>query len=147
MVIVYLHVQVAVRILFLTIWKTYLLMEKNVGRNMASKSTKKLNKVTQGFYDSKFLDLSMERLTLSGSIAPTILRYRNVRVPRYFPIWIPVISRHYSDEYGDYEGILLTFVKKDLFKIGTKIEKQPVYRKLEGGINFKKYGKEIWRLK
>ena len=73
-----------------------------------------------------------------------IIGYRKVKVPRYFRIKIPVISKAYDDdsEYGtgEFEGWLISFKEISLFRIGTDIEKRPIRKKLKDQvITWKRY--------
>ena len=74
-----------------------------------------------------------------------VIGYKKVRVPKYLTIKVPVITKEYDNdsEYGDgsFRGFLLSFEERKLFRIGTTIEKQPIYRKTKGEtITFSRYG-------
>jgi hypothetical protein len=102
---------------------------------------KKLGKEIATFYDKVLLD------NLSSSLSydfGKIIGYKNIRVPVYFKIYIPVVEKHYDtdSEYGsgEFEGWLISFREIKLFKIWNKIEKQPIYRKEKGKtVSFTRY--------
>ena len=105
-----------------------------------------LGNTLASFYDKQLLDAATST-SIYERWMPKIVGYRMVRVPRYLEITIPVIEKHYcSDEYGEeryLEGLLLTFKTIRVCRIGTKVEKQPIYKsdKRKGSpINFKRYG-------
>ena len=71
-----------------------------------------------------------------------IVGYRDIKVPVYLRIKVPVIVKHYCEdsEYGQSEfmGWLISFREVSLFRIGTKIEKEPIRKEsnIGGTINF-----------
>lgn len=73
------------------------------------------------------------------------IRYKNVKQPKYFSFYVPVIQKHYDDDYeygtGDFEGLLLSLKKiTTKIKIGTQIVSVPVYKKRSNKpITFKRY--------
>lgn len=90
-------------------------------------------------YDAAFLKSTIQPLSFRPELK--IIGYRKVKVPVYFEISVPVTEKHY-DEYGEYEGMLTRMEKKRLFKIGTRIEEQPIYEKPKPSkvaIKFKRY--------
>lgn len=101
-------------------------------------------KVTQQLYMDKMVYSINE--SLFGM--PKIVSYRNVKVPKYLTIKVPVIERYTYYEYGDGEpsGWLITFKHINICKIGTKIERQPVYekpKKTKQTIKYKRFSKLI----
>jgi hypothetical protein len=95
----------------------------------------KNNEALQNFYDRKLLQSIRQPNPFLAKV-----KWRKVKVPKYFTIKLPVIDR-VVDEGGNvgYRIILQEF---DLFRIGTKIEEQPYYPKTKNGeaIKFRRYG-------
>ena len=69
-------------------------------------------------------------------------KFRNKRVPKYLKARIPVIERHYCEDFGE-SGLFITTKEINLFKIGTEVIKVPVMRKFKKGIKirFRRYSK------
>ena len=65
-----------------------------------------------------------------------IYKYEDVRVPKYVCIKLPTVTKQY-DEDGEFVGWLITMENKRLFKWGTKIVQQAVYKKDPLSINNK----------
>lgn len=89
-------------------------------------------------YDKSFID----SLTHRPTWMPEIVGYKNVRVPRYLEIRVPVIEKHYRDfdDGMEYEGLLITTRTIRICKFGWKYEKQPIYKKqIRKSIRFIRY--------
>ena len=102
---------------------------------------KKLGKEMAAYYDKVLLN---SFLGMSYPPLGEIIGYKNIKVPVYFRIYIPVVEKHYDTDFeygtGEFEGWLLSFREINLFKIGNKIKKQPIYRKEEKKtVIFKRY--------
>lgn len=109
--------------------------ETDVAEKIFSAMSEELN----SFYDQALLNVMTRPLLFNHHLK--IIRYKKVKVPVYFEISVPVWRKHY-DECGEYEGILMTIEKKALFRIGTRIEEEPVYEKLKPSkatIRFRRY--------
>lgn len=95
----------------------------------------KNNEALQNFYDRKLLQSIRQPNPFLAKV-----KWRKVKVPKYFTIKLPVIDR-VVDEGGNvgYRIILQEF---DLFRIGTKLDYQPYYPKTKKGITikFRRYG-------
>lgn len=96
-----------------------------------------------GFYDDCL------KLVAGPSLIDKIMGkpigYKDVKYPKYLHIYLPTISKHfdtdYDGEYSDFDGYLLSLKKVKLFRIGTEIIKEPIYKKQTGKkITFKRYG-------
>jgi hypothetical protein len=111
--------------------------------NILSDISEQVADSVASFYDKKLLEI------LEGpcSFTPKIIRYKKVKVPRYLEITIPVIKKHYSDDWWEYEGLLLTTKRIRICRIGTKTEREPIYKKRTGTIVFKRYSKLNPKLK
>ena len=77
-----------------------------------------------------------------------ISHYREVKVPRYFSLKLPMVNKDYDDDYeygtGEFKGLLISMREVLRFRIGTKVIKQPVYKsykKSDKPIKFVRYGK------
>lgn len=107
--------------------------------NVVEKIQWKLGDELINVYNKQFLDMVTQSLCFRPELK--IIGYRKVKVPVYFEISVPVTEKHY-DEYGEYEGMLTRIEKKRLFKIGTRIEKEPIYEKpkpSKATIKFRRY--------
>mgnify|MGYP001563295896 CR=1 FL=1 len=107
-------------------------------------SSEILGKVMAKYYDEMLLDIFAGN-NLAETFVGKIIGYRKTKVPIYLTIPIPRITRDYDNdsEYGtgEFRGFLISFEKVNLFRIGTKTEKQAIYRKQKGKtISFKRYG-------
>src|SRR3990167_4956034 len=120
-------------------------MKKKKTVDIASIIAERLAKRLANFYDRTLLERAS---TNFFSLCGKIVGYRKVKVPVYLEVTVPVIERHYSDgdDYGEsggeYEGLLISTKKIRLFRIGTKIEKEPIYEKPKGKgptLKFKRY--------
>jgi hypothetical protein len=119
--------------------------KKTLGELNLKASVKRQNNVAN-FYQESFLRLANDMNSLLFLNRGKFLGYRKVRVPVYLTIPIPIIEKHY--EYGDFgescelEGLLITIKWIRLFKIWSKIEKVPRYKKLTNKgskITFRRY--------
>lgn len=95
------------------------------------------------YYDSLLLN-QMQGSPLEDSLFGKIIGYKNIKVPKYLTIKIPVIEKDYDfdSEYGDgsFRGYLISFREIKLFRIGTKIERMPIRRKATGkSISWRRY--------
>lgn len=106
--------------------------------------TEGIGNEVSNFYDKQFLDATTQSLCFRPELK--IIGYRKVKVPRYLTIKLPVIERwtDYDGEYsfGDLEGWIIYFKEFNLFRIGTRIEEEPVYEKLKPSkatIRFRRY--------
>jgi len=112
---------------------------ETMGKIELENSVERMANVTD-FYNKKFMEVvsyHMDHLFFGK-----VVGYKDVRVPRYLMVPVPVIERHYdySDMGVDFEGILLSFRWVRLFRIGTKVIKEPVYRKPKSQlIKFRRY--------
>ena len=87
------------------------------------------------FYDKAMIDVLKPNM-----FTPKPYKYIKVKRPRYIYIKCPILVRHY-DEWGDFEGWLISFVPRWHFRWGTKIVEEPVYRKSKPRvIKFRRYG-------
>ena len=118
--------------------------KKTLGELNLEASVKRQSKASN-IYDQEFLRVAsfLANLFLNQG---ELIGYRKVRVPIYLSIPVPVIEKHY--EYGDFgescelEGLLITIKWIRLFKIWSKIEKVPRYKKLTNKgskITFRRY--------
>jgi len=112
--------------------------------NVAEKVFSAMNEELNNIYDQELLNVMTRPLSFNHHLK--IIRYKKVKVPRYLTIKFPVIERwtDYDGEYsfGDLQGWIIHFKKFNLFKIGTKIEEEPVYEKLKPSkatIKFRRY--------
>ncbi len=107
-------------------------------------SSEILGKIMAEYYDEMLL-ATFAGNNLAETFVGKIVGYRKTEVPVYLTIPILKITRDYDNdsEYGtgEFRGFLISFEKVNLFRIGTKIEKQAIYRKQKGKtIFFKRYG-------
>lgn len=86
------------------------------GRSMVNKTT------TQ-----PTVNMDAGGMVFSGFCTPFITGYRNKKVPVYLTIKYPMIEKYFDDEYGKFVGYLIVIKEIKLFRIGTKVEKVPVY--------------------
>ena len=111
--------------------------------DVARETADMLGTALANFYDRMWMDSASANFMSPWG---KIVGYRKVRVPVYLEVTVPVIERHYSDDddygSGEYEGLLISTRKIRLFRIGTKIEKEPIYEKPKGKgstMKFKRY--------
>lgn len=95
-----------------------------------------LQKPLADFYDKAILKALVKGMSLFCTG-----KFRNKRVPKYLKIKIPVIEKHFCEDMDD-SGFFITIKEIPLFRIGTKVIKVPVRRKLKGKkIRFRRYSK------
>lgn len=107
-------------------------------KDIAKDKAEELGSALAGFYNRAFLYSA--RTNLFG-FCEKIVGYRKVRVPKYLEMTVPVLEKHYDDG-GDFEGLLVTTRTVRICRIGTKIEKEPIYEKpkKKGGVTkFRRY--------
>ncbi len=90
---------------------------------------------------SEYCDkIVLKRLFNKGMSLFCTGKFRNKRVPKYFKIRVPVIRKYFCED-TDENGLLITTKEISLFRIGTKVIKVPVIRKLKGKkIRFRRFG-------
>ena len=94
-----------------------------------------------------YMEKMIDSINMSLFGMPQPVGYRNVKVPVYFKIKIPVIEKDYDNdsEYGtgEFRGLLISLREVNLFRIGMKIEKEPIYKKNKNGevIKIQRYSK------
>lgn len=105
-------------------------------KNIILQKTEEVGNQMASLYDQMLMNALKHANDLDEMMFGKIIRYRNVKVPKYLTVKIPVISRDYDNdsEYGDgsFRGLLISTREVKLFRIGTAIERQPVRKKSTG---------------
>ncbi len=105
----------------------------------------KMGKAMAESYDKFLMQSLLSTSLVHESLFGKIVGYRNVKVPRYLTIKVPVIARDYDNdsEYGtgEFRGWLVSFKVINVCKIGTRTEKEAIYKKEKTGqtIRFSRY--------
>ncbi len=109
-------------------------------KDILKDTAEKVADALHNFYDQRLLDRTMNTTTTSLLLGE-VVGYRKVKRPKYLWVTLPQIEKHYDTEYNEFEGYLLTFRRVRLFRIGTKMVSEPIYKKKTGStIRFVRYG-------
>lgn len=97
------------------------------------------------FYDEMLMQQLSSTNLLHEHLFGKIIGYKKVKEPVYLTIKVPRIEKDYDNdiEYGtgEFRGLLISFREVKLFRIGTKIVEEPIYKKIKTGktIKFARY--------
>lgn len=111
------------------------IMKKSI--DQGEKVSVRLASILSDFYDRALMDSVR---TVNPLL--THIKYKKVRVPKYFTIKLPVIGKVIDYDWGDV-GYRIYLKDFELFQIGWKYVEKPVWKKTGKGtaIKFRTYGK------
>ena len=104
-----------------------------------------MGKTISKFYDEMLMQQLSSTTLLHEHLFGKIIGYKKVKEPVYLTIKIPKIEKDYDNDYeygtGEFRGLLISFREVKLFRIGTKIIEEPIYKKVKTGqtIKFARY--------